>query len=166
MHARMAFDNLQQNLEKSQEALNRSRFTLQVIVAGSVLLGIILLLLYNHYRLQARYRLQIIQRKKDDAEQEVRKAKEQIGQFMNNLVEKNNLIESMQQKLEHVEQHHPNKFTMEDLSRFTLVSEDEWVKFRAEFATAYPSYLNALRRQLPQLTPAEERPFNSYFPAA
>jgi DNA-binding CsgD family transcriptional regulator len=157
MNARIAFDNLQEHLEESQTALNRSKNILQVIIAGVVLLAIILWLLYNRFRLKNRHNLEMIERKKELAEQGIDNAKKQIADFMDHIMEKNNLIESMEKQLRDTKEIQENKITMERLSQYVLVSEEEWEKFRTEFTNAYPLFFPQLRQRVPQITPAEER---------
>ena len=157
MNAQIAFDNLQESLSESELALIRSKYTLRWILAGIGLLSIIAWLLYNRYRLKEKYKMQSVQRQREAAELEVRNAKDQIEGFKSNIVEKNNLIEAMQAQLASAEQSSAEKPSFDNLSQYTLVSEDEWEKFRAEFAKAYPAFLSSLKQKLSQITPAEER---------
>lgn len=157
MNARIAFDNLQEHLDESQTALIRSENILHVIIGGIVLLGVILVLLYNRYRLKNRYKLERIERRKELAEQGIDNAKKQIAGFMDHIMEKNNLIESMEKQLRDTKESQENRMTMERLSQYVLVSEEEWEKFRLEFSNAYPLFFPELRQRLPQITPAEER---------
>jgi len=157
MNARIAFDNLEEHLEKSQTALSRSGTILQAIIVGAALLVIILLLVYNRYRLKSKHNLEMVQRKKELAEQGIENAKKQIAGFMDHITEKNNLIDSMEKELRDTKESQENKMTTERLSQFVLVSEEEWERFRTEFANAYPGFFTQLRQRLPQITPAEER---------
>lgn len=157
MNARIASDRLQERLQESQSALTRSKNILHLIIAGVVLLIIILLLLYNRYRLKNRYKLEMTERKKELAEQGIENAKKQIAGFMDHITEKNNLIESMEKQLQDTRESQENKMTMERLSQYILVSEEEWEKFRMEFSNAYPSFFPRLRQRLPAINPAEER---------
>lgn len=157
MNARIEFDNLQQNLEEYETALDQSRTILQLTIAGISLLMIVLLLLYNRYRLKTKYKLEAVRRKKEQAEQGIENAKKQISGFMDHINEKNDLIDSMERQLRESQESLENKMTMEKLSQYVLVSEEEWEKFRIEFSNAYPSFFTLLRQRVPQITPAEER---------
>ncbi len=157
MNARIAFDYMEEHLDKSQAALNRSRNTLHLIIAGIVLLTIILWLVYNRYRLKNRHNLEMIHRKKELAEQGIENAKKQIAGFMDHIMEKNNLIDSMEKQLRDSKESQENKITTERLTQYILVSEEEWENFRTEFSRAYPLFFSQLRQRLPQINPAEER---------
>jgi tetratricopeptide (TPR) repeat protein len=157
MNARIAFDHLEEHLDKSQMALSQSRTMLQMIVTGVFLLTIIFWLFYNRYRLKNKYKLEMIRRKKELAEQEIEDAKKQIAGFMDHIIDKNNIIDSMQKQISVNKESQENEMTTEKLSQFMLISEEEWEKFRMEFRKAYPLFFSRLRERLPQITPAEER---------
>ena len=157
MNARIAFEDLQNSLKKTQSALQDMRFTRNAILAGIVILAVIALLLYNRHRLKQQYRLQLAQRKRQFAEQEVKNAREQISGFTQHIIEKNNLIETLQQQLSDKDVYQTPEVVAESLSQYTLFTDEEWEKFKVEFAKAYPEFLNSLRLQVEQVTPAEER---------
>jgi tetratricopeptide (TPR) repeat protein len=157
VNARLAFENLQAYLSASETKLIRSRNILQVTIGGVVLLGIISWLLYNRHRLKYRHRLEMINRKNELAEQSVENAKKQIAGFMDYIREKNNIIDSMERQIQQSKESQESRMTLEKLSQYVLVSEEEWEKFRTEFSQAYPEFFKKLRERIPQLTPSEER---------
>ncbi len=157
MHARIAFDDLQNTLLKSQAALDATRFTRNVILAGIIVAALIALLLYNRFRLKSQVALQATQRKKELAEQEAQRAREQIASFTSHIIEKNNFIESLQQQLIIKEQSEQEEEVPAHLLQYTLFTDNEWEKFKVEFAKAYPDFLSTLRTRVEQITPAEER---------
>ncbi len=157
INARITFDNMQASLVKYQTALDQSKTILRLTIAGISLLLVVLLLLYNRYRLKNKYRLESERRKIDQAEQRIEYAKKQIAGFMDHINEKDNLINSMEEQLRQNQQSRENRATMEKLSQYVLVSEEEWEKFRVEFSNAYPNFFQVLRQRIPQITPAEER---------
>lgn len=157
MHARIAFDDLQNTLLKSQAALDATRLTRNVILAGIIVATLIALLLYNRFRLKSQFALQVSQRKKEQAEQEAERAREQIASFTSHIVEKNNFIESLQQQLITKEQSGQEEEVPAHLLQYTLFTDNEWEKFKVEFAKAYPDFLSTLRTRVEQITPAEER---------
>ncbi|WP_162915386.1 tetratricopeptide repeat protein [Paraflavitalea soli] len=157
MHARIVFDDLQNTLLKSQAALDATRFTRNVILAGIIVAALIALLLYNRFRLKSQVALQASQRKKELAEQEAQRAREQIASYTSHIIEKNNFIESLQQQLLTKEQSEPEEEVPAHLLQYTLFTDNEWEKFKVEFAKAYPDFLSTLRTRVEQITPAEER---------
>ena len=77
--------------------------------------------------------------------------------FAHHLQEKNTLIESLKDKMEAEHSQHSRQEVLDNLRSYTLVSDEEWEKFRADFTRAYPDFLPRLSSRLPQITPAEER---------
>lgn len=157
INARMSFDNLQYNLLQSQAALSTTRFTRNVILAAIIVAALIALLLYNRYRLKYQLTLQRVQQQKEQAEQAARHAREQIAGFTTHIIEKNNLIEALQQQLVSKETPEQEDEIPASLLQYTLFTDNEWEKFKSEFAKAYPDFLQTLRERIEQITPAEER---------
>jgi DNA-binding CsgD family transcriptional regulator/tetratricopeptide (TPR) repeat protein/ribosomal protein S17E len=157
INARMAFDNLQNNLLQSQAALSATRFTRNVILVAIVVAALIALLLYNRYRLKYQLAFQRVQQQKEQAEQEARHAREQIAGFTTHIIEKNNLIAALQEQLVGKDQPSLDDEVPPALLQYTLFTDNEWEKFKSEFAKAYPDFLNTLRQRIDQITPAEER---------
>jgi hypothetical protein len=157
INAKLAFDDLQSTLYRSQATLNKLRFTRNAILVSITLAAIILLLLYNRYRLQHRFALLTTQRRHEQALQEVQRAREQIAAFTNHIIEKNNLIDALQQQVALKDQSEQNTAVTAHLLQYTLFTDDEWEKFKSEFAKAYPDFLQILRERIEQITPAEER---------
>lgn len=157
INAKIAFDNLQTNLYHSQATLDNLRFTRNAILAGILLASIILLLLYNRYRLKHRFALLTSQRKQEQALQEVQRAKEQIASYTHHIIEKDNLIKALQQQVAHKDQPEQESEIPAHLLQYTLFTDNEWEKFKSEFAKAYPDFLQTIREQIEQITPAEER---------
>src|SRR5690606_4573059 len=157
MNAQIAFDNMRKSLKDSRDALKWSQTTLQLVIAGSVLLIVIFLLLYNRYRLKNKHRFEMISRKKELAEQEIANAQKQINAFRNHIIEKDNIIQSMEKELNDKMATREDRENYERLSQYMLVSDEGWENFRSDFNKAYPTYFARLRERLPQITPAEER---------
>jgi tetratricopeptide (TPR) repeat protein len=157
VNARIAFDHLQDRLLASRSELTRSKNMLHVTIGAVILLGIISWLLYNRHRLKYRHKLEMIERKNELAEQNVQNAKKQIADFMDYIKEKNNIIDAMERQIQENKESQENRATLEKLSQYVLVSEEEWEKFRTEFSQAYPEFFKRLRQRISQLTPAEER---------
>lgn len=157
MKARIAFDELHTSLSKSQVALQKERTTRNVIIAGVFLTAFIILLLYNRRRLKQKYTLQQIRQQQQQAEQEIKIAREQITSFTNHIIEKNSLIETLEAQLNSLGQQQNQQAIQVNLQEYTLLTDTEWEKFKVEFAKAYPDFLTRLRQRIAQVTPAEER---------
>lgn len=157
MKARIAFDELQASLGKSQAALQKERSTRNIIIAAIAFIALITLWLYNRYRLKQKYALQAIRQQQEAAGQEIKTAREQIASFTSHLIEKNNLIETLEAQISSLDQQQAPQAIAISLQQYTLLTDTEWEKFKVELAKAYPDFLTTLRQQIPQITPAEER---------
>ncbi|WP_379089782.1 helix-turn-helix transcriptional regulator [Pedobacter sp. UC225_65] len=152
INAKIAFDDAQSNLEKANNVISNQKQTRNFILAGIVLLTIIALLFYNRKMLQQKHLAEETARKQRLVEQEAERAKTQISSFRANIIEKDNLIQRLQQQI-NVENEQVNK----SLLNYTLITDTEWEKFRLEFFMAYPLFLPALQEKIPAINPAEER---------
>lgn len=150
--ARMAFDNAQNDLEDADKTIKTQRLTRNLILIGIVLLTIICLLAYNRKMLKHRHKEEMMLRKQKNAELEARHAKNQIENFTDKIVEKDKLLKDLQQQIN-------NNSTLinENLASYTLITDEEWEKFRFEFLKGYPHFLPALRQKIDHITPSEER---------
>ncbi|NII29507.1 tetratricopeptide repeat protein [Pseudoflavitalea sp. X16] len=157
MKARIAFDELQASLGRSQAALQKERSTRNIIIAAIAFIALIALWLYNRYRLKQKYALQSIRQQQEVAGQEIKSAREQIASFTSHLIEKNNLIETLEAQISSLDQQQDPQAIAISLQQYTLLTDTEWEKFKVELAKAYPDFLTTLRQQIPQITPAEER---------
>lgn len=157
MKARIAFDGLQASLSKSQTALQKERTTRNIIMAGIAFIALIILWLYNRRRLKQKHALLLIRQQQQAAGQEIKSAREQIASFTNHIIEKNSLIETLEAQISSLDQQQNQQAIAVNLQQYTLLTDTEWEKFKAEFAKAYPDFLSTLRQQIQQITPAEER---------
>ena len=145
-----AFKNFQR--AKQAEELKRNFF-----VAGIFLLTIIALLYVNRLRLKLRHKEQLASERQKNAEAEIMAAKEQLQLFTQNLVEKTNLIEQLQQQVNH------RTFTVEQqdlisgISNLTILTEAEWEKFKTIFEKIYPGFFIHLKEKVSDITLAEQR---------
>lgn len=152
INAKIAFDNLQGSLEKANATIDMQRLTRNFIIMGIVLLTVIALLFYNRKMLQQKHLAEKIFQKQKDAEREVRRARVQMVNFTQNIIEKDRLIQDLQKQVDE-----ENGQVVKSLLNYTLITDIEWEKFRLEFSMAYPLFLPALHLKIISITPAEER---------
>lgn len=152
MNASIAFDDMQTNLQQADATISNQRLVRNLILMAMVLLTVIALLFYNRKMLQQKHLADTLKRERKLAEQETNQAKSQIATFTEKIIEKENLILKLQNKLAF-----DNEQTHESLLQYTLVTDTEWEKFRIEFSRAYPNFLSSLQDLLPAINPAEER---------
>nr|WP_262903536.1 tetratricopeptide repeat protein [Niabella beijingensis] len=152
--AQLAFDNLQYSLILAQSLANKEKTIRNAILAAIVLLTIIALLLYNRKRVKEQYRMRVMELRHAAAKRDVQEAKDKIGLFTRNIIEKNDLIDSLQQQLS---DRTTEADASEQLRSYPLLTEEDWEKFREQFSKAYPAFFDNLRRRMENLTPAMER---------
>lgn len=157
--ARIRLDDLQnalaiKNLNKEKEAEKLKR---DFILAAIVMLSVIVILLLNRQRQKSNHQQQLALREKALAEAEVAGAKEQLNLFKQNIIEKTTLIDKLEEQI------HDKKISAEqlqiadELSRQTILTEEDWDKFRKLFEKIYPGFFIKLKQKAPDITVAEQR---------
>ena len=157
--AKIAFDEMQAELQSANAVVRHQRFIRNIILGAIVLLTIIALLLYNRKIWQQKYKTAILERKRQMAEMESKRAKEQIAIFTQQIIDKDNLISKLTEELSLQPEvtNSGNTAAIESLLQYTLLTDSEWEKFRLEFSQAYPNFFPAFKKRVAQPTPAEER---------
>ena len=150
--ANIAFENMQGDLRQANDTISNQRMIRNFILLAVVLLTIIALLLYNRKMLRQKHVATVLTHKRNQAEQDAKLARAQIQTFTEHIIDRENLIVSLQQQLAS-----DNEQLNQSLLQYTLITDTEWEKFRSEFSRAYPEFLPSLRKVLPSVSPAEER---------
>lgn len=155
--SRISFDNTLNRLEKTSAMLYKERLMRNFILVAIFLLTIIGILFYNRRILKEKIKTEQILRRQKQTELEVQKARESIAQFTTHIVRKDQLINQLQVALVGKAENNTGQDVTEQLLNYTLVTNEEWEKFKFEFAKAYPLFLPTLEAKLPNINPAEER---------
>lgn len=157
MQARIDFDELQASLEKAERdliAMHNLRDRMLLIVA---VVAVLALWMYNRYRLKQKYALQLMARKQEQAMEEIQKARAQMAAMATQIAERSQLVKTLKKRITaQVKDVNPDELTR-CLGEYTLFSDEDWERFKADFTQAYPEFLPILREQASQITPAEER---------
>jgi len=95
----------------------------------------------------------LLEQEKKFAMAEANAAREQLGLFTSHLVEKNEMIELLQKQMESAQA----PFQPEELISQTILTEEDWLRFRTMFEKVYPQFFNRLQNTAPDATPAELR---------
>jgi tetratricopeptide (TPR) repeat protein/DNA-binding CsgD family transcriptional regulator len=157
VQSKVKLDHLQRSLENAAALLKEEKKSKQFLLASIVLLAIIATLLYNRQRLKAQNRLQGLAQQQREAELEASKSREEIENFVRHLKEKNDLIDSLRDKLSTDSALKARQDILEGLAEYTLITDHEWEQFKTGFSKTYPSFFPAMAARLNQVTPAEER---------
>jgi DNA-binding CsgD family transcriptional regulator len=149
VQTQMAFEKtlMQKNeLMQAQQYEKKLRFAM---ATGMLLLGIIGWLLYQRKMASNKKEAEILLQQKKLAEAETEAAKQQLELFTNSLLEKNELIEKLRQQA--------MPFQPEELIEQSILTEEDWLRFRAMFDKVYPDFFTRLAHLANEATQAEQR---------
>jgi hypothetical protein len=86
-----------------------------------------------------------------------RQAKEQLNMFTQNIIEKTKLIERLEQEAVTKPLTKSNRKLALELSHQTILTEEDWEKFKTLFEKIYPGFFLKLKEMVPDITAAEQR---------
>lgn len=152
-----AYQKIQQQRHESDLKKVEQEKRLKVVQRNFLLTFLLLLMAGSllFYRSQQRRLVQERRIKELDISrmnQELEAATAQLGEFARHLSEKTQLVEALEQKIGI-----DNTETTTQLYRSTLLTAEQWQKFRELFETVHRGYLKRLQEKIPDLTPAEVR---------
>ena len=158
--AQVRNEGIQTLVVQTRNEIARQKMWRNIILGGVFLLGVIGVLVYNSIRLKYSLRQTQLEKQKQLAESEAELArrnivyaKNQLAEVVNNISEKNKLIEGLENRLAENEK----TDLQEVLRNFTIITGNDWLKFKDYFEKAYPNYWERLRQKLPKLTQSDER---------
>lgn len=105
----------------------------------------------------------LLEAEKLKAEEELAHARNLLFSYTNNLIEKNTAIEEYQREIEKLknlksaEIYSEKIETLDDLNKSTLLTNDDWEKFKDLFEQVYKGFFVRLKDKFPALTNAETR---------
>ena len=143
-----------QNLNKQK----RSQVLLRnIIIAGVVLLSFFALLIVNRNRLKTKVKMVKMEKERVLMEQEIVSARQQLEMFTNNIIEKTNLIEKLELQAKDKHASSEQQSIISELSKQTILTEEDWLKFRSLFEKIYPGFFNKLKAKANEITLGEQR---------
>jgi hypothetical protein len=148
--SRYSIQSLQR--EKEKQLLQRN-----ILIAAIILLGIIGFLVITRQRLKAKLQLERIQLEKKQMEQEIISAREQLNMFTENIVEKTSLIEKLEEQVKGNSISSEQQLLITEISKQTILTEEDWIKFKSLFEKIYPSFFQQLKERSADITVAEQR---------
>ena len=90
-------------------------------------------------------------------EQEIASAKEQMKMFTDNIIEKTSLIEKLESQAKDKAASSEQQIIISELSQQTILTEDDWLKFKTLFEKIHPGFFIKLKQKFPDITLAEQR---------
>jgi tetratricopeptide (TPR) repeat protein len=127
------------------------------IIAAIVLVAVVCLLVLNRQRLKFMYQRQLAFQQKIAAEKDVAAAKEQLDMFTQSVIEKTKLIDHLEQQVANKPLSDEQQQLANELSHQTILTEEDWEKFKILFEKIYPGFFLKLKEMVPDITVAEYR---------
>jgi len=90
-------------------------------------------------------------------EREVASAKDQLRMFTENVIEKTNLIEKLESQAKGKQVTSEQQAIISELSRHTILTEEDWLKFKSLFEKIHPGFFINLQEKVADITVAELR---------
>ncbi|HKO80641.1 MAG TPA: tetratricopeptide repeat protein [Chitinophagaceae bacterium] len=140
------------NKEKKSQLLLRN-----ILVAGLIVLFLIALLIVNRQRLKEKIKTEKSEQEKLRMEQEIASAKEQMKMFTDNIIEKTSLIEKLEAQAKDKAASSEQQIIISELSQQTILTEEDWLKFKTLFEKIYPGFFIKLKQKFHDITVAEQR---------
>ena len=145
------------NIRRLQQEKKVQQQQRNFIILGIVLLAVIGLLVVNRQRQQLKYRQQSLEKEKQINETELAAAKQQMEMFTQNIIEKTNLIEKLEQQKKQSDLSVGKQETIAVLTNLTILTEQDWDQFKQLFEKMYPMFFHRLKATAPDITLAEQR---------
>ena len=154
---RLSEEKNRYNIRRMQQEKKTQSQQRNFIVLAIVLLSVISLLVVNRQRIQLKYRQQNLEKEKKIIENEMVAAKQQMEMFTQNIIEKTSMIEKLEQQMQQSNTPAGQQETIAVLSHLTILTEDDWGKFKELFEKIYPMFFQRLKTTTPDITVDEQR---------
>jgi tetratricopeptide (TPR) repeat protein len=143
--------------EKYMNEVNQleSRRKQQIMLRNSLLIGLVLLAIIA--MLWVNRQLLKHNKEKELARQQLVFAEQELTTFTEQLKEKNTLLERLRDEMEQANDSQERTGTINSLLESTILTEEEWKKFRQLFEKVYPGFFIRLKDKIPDLSPTETR---------
>ena len=152
------------------EKRNKQLQNLLLIIA-IIALAIITFLIISRQRIKLNQERQLAAQKEanlilqqQQAQQELETAKEQLTEFVNNVQEKNLVIDKIKEELTAITNKNIKAEEKEglieaigQLKNASLLTNDDWYKFQERFDKVYKGFFTNISIEVPGINPAEER---------
>jgi len=143
-----------QNMEREKKGQLETRDS---IIVAIILLGAVAVLLINRQLQKTKVRAQLEQQEKRRIEEEMESAREQLEMFTKSIIEKTNLIEKLELQAENKLKNQEQQQLIEELGQQTILTDDDWLKFKHMFEKLYPDFFTKIINQVNNITQAEQR---------
>jgi tetratricopeptide (TPR) repeat protein/DNA-binding CsgD family transcriptional regulator len=131
--------------ERRNEILKRN-----FLIVALIMLTVIVFLYFNRMRLKQFHKDEI-------AKAELNSAREQMEVFTTNIQEKTSLLEKLNEQIAIKEKSSEQNLLLQDIANHTILTEEDWNKFKSLFEKIYPGFFINLKKKAPDITVAEQR---------
>jgi len=147
-----------ENIIKTAESKRKSIITDSAVVI-SLLTLILALVLINRQQLKHKKDKIIFEKEKQQIESELTNAKMVLDEYIQNMEEKNKLLEEFKMDLEGFKTLYDKDRIekLEYLNKVTILTDEDWNKFKQLFEQVHKNFFKRLKEKLPDLTQAETR---------
>ena len=151
---------------QSKELQNKLLLNENELQKRTLVFGLIALLLISgfvvFYIKRINLRKKLAEKNKEILEQQLAASKKEILDFTHHILEKNQLIENYTQEINSLKNQEqtdsPIKSdAIQELKSQTILTNDDWMKFKELFENIYPKFFPYLKSNYPDLTQAEVR---------
>jgi tetratricopeptide (TPR) repeat protein len=160
----LANTRLNQEQQRSQMF---KRNAIMISIAGLLMLGLLLLFqkikfLQRDKKIQAQKEA-LLSAQKLVVEEKLNTAEVQLNSYIKNISEKNDLLEKINTELKTMQAtgntgvDSSKLEKLNELMHFTILTEEDWKKFKLLFDTVHPNFFIRIKEQFPDFTPAETR---------
>lgn len=155
--AKLADETSRYNIQTLNRKKKAELMLRNIIIAGIVLVSLFAILIVNRKRLKAKLEKEKAEQEKILMEQEVAAAKDQLQMFTTNIIEKTNLIEKLESQAKGKQASSEQQAIISEICQQTILTEEDWNKFRSLFEKIYPGFFITLKNKFPDITLAEQR---------
>jgi tetratricopeptide (TPR) repeat protein len=147
-----------QNIIKTAESKQKSLVTEGAVVI-SILTILLAMVVLNRQQLKRKKDAVIFEKEKQRIENELASAKTILDEYIQNMEEKNKLLEEFKTDVEGFKNIYDKERIekLEYLNKATILTDEDWNKFKQLFEQVHKDFFKRLKEKLPDLTQSEIR---------
>lgn len=157
MEFQKEFDQKQSELKILNEKRKQDQFRFYgiIIFLALLIVGAVIIV-----RLQIKRRQQereVLNLQKSRIKAELRNSERELELMLSRLTEKRNLTKELKEKIDLITSDKDIAEVVDSLQSFTILTEEHWTDFKKIFNKVHPGFFVFLKKEYPELTPAETR---------
>ena len=130
---------------------------LDLLFTFNIVLAIIIILVLARQKARLKHQQEMARLEKSKLEAEVMASREKLDLFTQTLVEKSSLLEQLQEEAREKKLTSSQQDLLVELTNLTILTDDDWNRFRAMFEKVYPGFFAKLKNTSPDITLDEQR---------